>query len=433
MKQALLEVMSQFYADGLPQDVIPRQRVFPELRNNATVITGMRRTGKTYFTYQRMRELVAEGIPIERIVHVNFDDERLRGMTADDLHWVVDVHAEMFPEAAAQKCWYFLDELQDVAGWEKFARRIVDSHKIQLCLTGSSSRMLSSDIATEMRGRSVQVEMFPLSFREFLLYTDVFKEIPNLIDAPSVRGMLKNRFAEYFRIGGFPDVQGAGDTIRVSMLQEYANAVVYRDIIERHDISSVQSLQYVLQYILHNFARKVSTRAISGMLKQLGFPSDRGAVSEYLSYYKDAYFAHAVPLRTDSLSRRQINPEKLYLADTGLIGAMTRKNEAENGWLLENLVFCALRRRGDTIEYYLTEKGDEVDFIVTDRITHGQRLVQVSWELSSEKTFQRELSALQKAKEETGIDDCVIVTWDEERQFPDGIRAIPAWKWALSE
>ena len=214
MKDRLKAVMSQFYVDGVPADILPRAGNRAARRNNATVVAGMRRTGKTYFTYQRMKELLDGGLPLERIVHVNFDDERLAGLKADDLHLLADIHAEMFPDAAQEKCYYFLDELQDVRGWEKFARRLIDSHRVQLCLTGSSSRMLSQDIATEMRGRSVLQEIFPLSFSEYLIYNGIYREIPTLVDAPTVRGKLKHHFTDYFRIGGFPDVQGLRDSER---------------------------------------------------------------------------------------------------------------------------------------------------------------------------------------------------------------------------
>ena len=433
MKSRLKAVMSQFYVDGMPADILPRAGKLAERRNNATVVAGMRRTGKTYFTYQRMKELLDDGLPLERIVYVNFDDERLAGLKVDDLHLLTDIHAEMFPDAAQEKCYYFLDELQDVKGWEKFARRLIDSHRVQLCLTGSSSRMLSQDIATEMRGRSVLQEIFPLSFSEYLIYNGIYKEIPTLLDAPTVRGKLKHHFADYFRVGGFPDVQGVRDSERIATLQDYVNAVVYRDIVERHEIPSVPALKFVLQYLLHNFGRKVSTRAISGILKQEGLPSDRAALSDYLSYYKDAYFAYPVSLRTDSLARRRTNPDKYYLIDTGLIGAAKFKDDAEKGWLLENFVYNTLRRDNPKVEYYLTESGKEVDFLVTDAATHEKRLIQVTWEMSDKATFEREYAALVQAKSETCIADCTIVTWEDERDLDDGIKVVPAWKWAMRQ
>lgn len=433
MKGRLKAVMSQFYVDGVPADILPRSGNLAERRNNATVVAGMRRTGKTYFTFQRMRELLDGGLPLNRIVHVNFDDERLAGLKADDLHLLTDIHAEMFPDAAQEKCYYFLDELQDVKGWEKFARRLIDSHCVQLCLTGSSSRMLSQDIATEMRGRSVLQEIFPLSFAEYLVYNGIYREIPTLVDAPTVRGKLKHHFAEYFRVGGFPDVQGLRDSERIATLQDYVNAVVYRDIVERHEIPSVPALKFVLQYLLHNFGRKVSTRAISGILKAEGLPSDRAALSDYLSYYKDAYFAYPVSLRTDSLARRRTNPDKYYLIDTGLIGAAKFKDDAEKGWLLENFAYNTLRRGKPNVEYYLTESGKEVDFLVTDAATHEKRLVQVTWEMSDKATFEREYAALAQARTETGIEDCTIVTWEDERDLDDGIKVVPVWKWSLRQ
>ena len=415
--------MREFYEFGIPEDVRPRDVDYLEKRNSATVVTGMRRTGKTYVTYQRMRALVEAGVPMERIVHVNFDDDRLKGVRLEHLRLIGDIHAEIYPDAAKERCWYFLDELQDINGWELYARRLLDSHLVQLCLTGSSSKMLSGEIATQMRGRSIDVEVFPLSFVEFMRFNSLVKAIPAEPYSSRTAGILRHAMLRYLEEGGFPDVQGDDFRIRVKTLQGYVDAVLYRDIIERHEVPSVQSLRYTLEYIKHNFSHKISTRAISGVLKGLGLSDSREYISDYLDWLEQAYLVYRVPIRTDSLAVRRMNPDKFYLVDTGLARAVTPKSDASRGWLLENLVFLALRRGFNKIEYYNTKNGDEVDFLVTDQVTKKRCLVQVSWELSSPATEQRELTALKDARSEIKVDDCTIVTWDEERD-DDGIRIV---------
>ena len=430
MKAILGEVMREFYEFGIPEDVRPRDVYYLEKRNSATVVTGMRRTGKTYATYQRMRALVDSGIPMERIVHVNFDDDRLKGLKLEHLRLVGDIHAEMFPDAAKERCWYFLDEIQDIKGWELYARRLLDSHKVQLCLTGSSSKMLSGEIATQMRGRSIDVEVFPLSFAEFIRFNSLAKSVPSAPYSAHTAGVLRHAMKRYLDEGGFPDVQGDDYRIRVRTLQGYVDAVLYRDVIERHEVPSVQALRYTLEYIKSNFAHKISTRAISGTLKALGISDNREYISDYLDWLEQAYLIYRVPVRTDSLSVRRMNPDKFYLVDTGLARAVTPKSDESRGWLLENLVFLSLRRGDNKIEYFNTKKGEEIDFLVTDNVTKKRRLVQVAWEMSSPDTEARELSAIKAARSEIKVDDCTVVTWDDERET-DGVKVVPAWKWCL--
>ena len=433
MKQVIGEILREFYENGVPSDVKVRHLDFIEKKRTATVVMGMRRTGKTYVTYRRIQELLDEGIEFERIVQINFDDERLRGLKVDDLHLIGEVHAEMFPDAATERCWYFLDELQNIAGWEKYARRLLESSRVQLCLTGSSSKLLSKEIATEMRGRSLAIEMFPLSFSEFLLFNGIFTKIPVAPFSANIAGRIRNAFSKYFEIGGFPDVQNDSPRIRTKILQEYVDAVIFRDIIERHDITSVQSLRYTLDYILCNYARKTSVRSISGVLKNLGFSDNRENIADYLTYLNDAYLIYPVSLRTDSLAVRRTNPEKYYVIDIGLLRAMKPNTDRDRGWMLENLVYMMLRRGDNKIEYYITKRGEEVDFIVTDKITGQRRLIQVAWDLSDASTIKRETTALVNAAAETGIDSKIIITWDSECSMVDGIDVLSVWRWALKE
>jgi predicted AAA+ superfamily ATPase len=431
MKEELMSVMREFYHDGIPEGVVPRDVEYVEKLRASTVVKGMRRTGKTFVTYERMKRLVADGIPLKRIVHINFEDERLSRLTVDDLHLIGEIHAELYPEFADGKVWYFLDELQCVMGWESYARRLVDSPNVQLCLTGSSSKLLSEEIATQMRGRSLPIEVFPLSFSEYLRFNGILSEVPRVGFTAREKGILRRAMSDYADRGGFPDVQGVSSGIRAAMLQEYVDAVLYRDIIERHQVASVQALKYTLEYLFHNYARKTSTRSISGVLKNLSVPANRESIADYLDWFKDAYLVYPVSVLSDSLAVKRVNPDKYYLIDPGLIRAMCVKNDAERGWMLENIVYMALRRSIGKISYISNTDGTEVDFHVHDMISHGERLVQVSYAMSDETTFLRETNAIRFAREKTGIQDCTIVTWDDEGEM-DGIRIVPVWKWLLT-
>ena len=431
MKEELLSVMREFYHDGIPEGVVPRDVEYVEKLRASTVVKGMRRTGKTFVTYERMKRLVADGIPLKRIVHVNFEDERLSKLTVDDLHLIGEVHAELCPEFSDGKVWYFLDELQCVDGWESYARRLVDSPNVQLCLTGSSSKLLSEEIATQMRGRSLPIEVFPLSFPEYLRFNGILNDVPKAGFTSREKGVLRKAMSDYAERGGFPDVQDVSSGMRAAMLQEYVDAVLYRDIIERHEVASVQALKYTLEYLFHNYARKTSTRSISGVLKNLSVPANRESIADYLDWFKDAYLVYPVSVLSDSLAVKRVNPDKYYLVDPGLIRAMCVKNDAERGWMLENIVYMALRRGGGKISYITNADGTEVDFHVHDMSSHGERLVQVSYAMSDAATFNRETNAIKFARQKKGIKDCTIVTWDDEGEI-DGIRIVPVWKWLLT-
>ena len=284
-----------------------------------------------------------------------------------------------------------------------------------------------------MRGRSVPIEVFPLSFREYIRFNHVFENVPKGTMTAADRGILRHAMERYFKVGGFPAVQEMPDGLRIATLQEYLHAVLYRDVLQRHEVVSVQSLTYTLDYLLHNYARKTSVRAISGTLKNLAYPSRREDVADYVSYFKDAYFIYSVPVLSDSLAVKRVNPEKYYVVDTGLINAVTPKIDAEKGWKLENIVYMQLRRGLNTIHYLALGDNREVDFHVYDAQKERSRLIQVAWDLEDSATLARETAALIEARERTGIDDCTIVTWDTEKSLPNGIRAVPVWKWLLEE
>jgi predicted AAA+ superfamily ATPase len=284
-----------------------------------------------------------------------------------------------------------------------------------------------------MRGRSVPLEVFPLSFGEYLRFNSVLKKpLSAGVYTSAQKGMLRNAMARYFNVGGFPAVQDMPEAARNATLQDYLHAVVYRDVLQRHKVVSVQSLLYTLDYLVHNYARRISVHAISGVLRNLAYSSRREDVADYVSYFKDAYLVYPVSVMSDSLAVKRVNPDKYYVVDTGLISAVTPKIDAERGWKLENLVYLTLRRGMRKVHYLSLPDNREVDFHVYDQLSGRHSLVQAAWDISDDATFRRELSALREARETTGIKDCVVVTWDTEADLGDGIRAVPVWQWCLS-
>lgn len=429
LKATLRELLADFYEDSFPA-MTKRLAEIPEVPNNATVVLGMRRTGKTFLLYQRMNELLESGVPKEQMLHLNFEDDRLMGMTVEDLKYVPDTFYQMFPDNRSKPCYFFFDEIQNIEHWEVFVRRMIDTPNVQVYLSGSSAKLLSAEIATAMRGRSVEIENLPLSFKEFLLHHKYFDEIPQFISSAS-RNKLQNAMETYFNIGGMPAVQNVSPALRATMLQGYVNTVIYKDVVERHDIANSQTLRYIMQLIFNNPARAISIRKVLDYLKSQQITSSREYTADYLDFLEEAYLLHKVELYSDSVGKRRSNPGKYYLNDIGIIRAMRVKRSLDLGPLLENLVYLHLRSKGYEISYVLTSDGSEVDFIVHHSMQDDYALVQVCYDMSNKDTFEREVSALKDAADALSITKRYVVTWDDEEYLPGDIQVVPVWKFLL--
>ena len=430
LKNTLAELIADFYENPLPE-MTRRQTVIPEVLRCATVVLGMRRTGKTFLLYQRMNELLAVGTPKDRILHLNFEDDRLIGMTSDDLRYVPEVYYQMFPDNHGKLCYFFFDEIQNIDHWESFIRRMVDTPNVQVYLSGSSAKLLSKEVATAMRGRAVEIENLPFSFEEFLLHHNIFESVPRNLSGAS-RSKLQNAMDQYFHIGGMPAVQDVPDTVRASMLQGYVNTVIYKDVVERHNIQNSQALKFTIQMVFNNPARQISVRKIADYLQSQQTAASRESVADYLDWLSDAYLLHKLELHTESAMKRRVNPGKYYLNDVGIVRAMRIKHSLDQGPLLENLVYLHLRRLGFQMEYLNTSDGSEVDFIAFHPLRNDYHLVQVCFDMSSRTTFEREVSALKDAATILGVKKRYIVTWDYGAVLPDDIQVVPAWKFLLS-
>ena len=428
MKTVLNTLLDEYYDFPLPE-MTRRQVEFTMLPRKATVVIGMRRTGKTWFCYQKMKDLMAEGIDRSRILYLSFDDDRLFGFTLNDFQSILDVYYARYPENKEKTCYFFFDEIQPVEHWESFIRRLIDREKIQIVLTGSSSKLLSTEIATSLRGRTYVCEMFPMSFSEYLLASGTFSQLPDTFGS-AVQAKLRNAMEKFFTAGGFPETIGLPVFERQVLLQGCIDSVLFRDVVERYGIKNITALRYLIQEILHSPGQKFSVSRFYNSLRSLGVECDKNSLYTYIDYLSDAFLFYRVPVYTKSERIRRVNPAKIYTVDSGILHALLSGNLDNNGPILENLVFNALRRKARSIEYVQPSESGEVDFIVTDHFNHCQ-LIQVSWSLSDPRTFEREVHSLTAAGEALNIQDRTIVTRDEEKELPNGIHIVPAWKFLL--
>lgn len=430
LRASVERLVADFQERTLPP-LTRRRLALPSLPGKVDAVVGMRRSGKTFFLYQQILDLLARGVPRSRCLFVNFEDERILPMSAKDLALVPEALWRRFPESRGKECWFFFDEIQNVTGWERFVRRLVDSESARVVLSGSSAKLLGREIATSLRGRSLATEVLPFSFAEALDHAGV--PVPERWPPPAPeRSVLENRFQHYLRTGGFPEVQTVAPDLRVRILQEYLEAVILRDVAERHGIANLSALRYVARRLVRSPGGKFTVHRLYNDLKSLGHPAGKDALHEYVGHLQDAFLLFPVELESRSERRRRVNPRKAYLVDHGLVQALTF-GEPDVGHLLENVVFLEARRRGSSLTYYVTASGFEVDFLA--RKPTGERaLLQVCASLSDAAVRDREVRALDEAIGETGLGTGTIVTVAEEETLRvEGrtVRVVPAWRWLL--
>lgn len=411
---------------------VPRRVAVTPVAGKATVVIGARRSGKSTFMFQLMRKLISAGVSRQNILHLNFFDDRLHNLRHEKLGVIPEAYFSLYPEKkSSEKTFFFLDEIQVVSGWESFVDRLLRTENCEVYITGSSAQLLSREIATAMRGRALTWEMFPFSFREFLDYLEIDSDGPL---STKKRLRIQKAFEEYWECGGFPEVAGLKRRLRVKIHQQYFNAMLFRDLVERHDISHPKAVTDLAHRLVDNTACLYSINNLTGYLKSLGHKTPKSAVSDYLEWFEDAFALFTVRIFDASLARANTNPKKIYCIDHALVTSISSGILTNSGHLLENLIFTALRRTTPDIHYYRTKKGKEVDFI-TGRPNDERRLVQVCESLSDKQTRQREITALTEAMAELELPVGTIVTRNEEERIQVSSGTIdvrPAWRFLLS-
>jgi predicted AAA+ superfamily ATPase len=416
-----------------PSALTRRDVAFPKLKGKALTVIGMRRAGKTTYLHQIRRDLLDAGRNPERLVYFNFEDERLAGIEAKQLHLISEAHARLFPSQADSPVALFLDEIQQVPGWEVFVRRMLDTPGYEIYLSGSSAKLLSREIATSMRGRAWEVTIYPFSFREFLRFHGLESSTqPDRLTALQA-AEVDHHFADYLATGGFPEAQELQAADRRRLLQGYVDVLLLRDVIERHNVDNPTALRWMVRRLLGNSAGLFSITKFAADLKSQGIAVGRETLYELLDHLVDAFLLYAVPVATDSEKRRQVNPRKVYPADTGLIPVFDRSGKANIGHALETAVFMELQRRGAEVGYVRTKDGFEVDFLA--RNADGtEDLIQVCADPDDPETLAREVRALESAAAAHPQARQWLLTLESRVPFPDvpePIRILPAWQWVL--
>lgn len=405
----------------------------PMIAGKAVAVIGMRRAGKTTFLHQERADRIQSGRSAQRQVYFNFEDERLAGLDVGQLGLIPQTHLRLFPEPSEEPVTLYLDEIQTVSGWEKFARRLLDEGGYELFISGSSAKLLSREIATAMRGRTWEVVIHPFSFAEWLRHHG--HEIPdNPGHLSSRRAALVDRhFLEYLEIGGFPEIQGLSEPDRRHLVQNYVDVLLLRDVIERHDVANVTALRWMVRRLLGNPGGLFSVTKFDADLKSQGIRAGRETLYEFLAHLEDAFLLRAVPVAADSEKRRQVNARKVYPVDHGVSSVFDRSPKANTGHRLEVAVFNELQRRGAEVGYVRTESGYEVDFLSRDN-KGEQRLIQVCENIDDPDTLSREVRALEDAASQLHCNELLLLTGASRMPFPAApkpIRVLAAWQWML--
>lgn len=450
MHATVLEKVSEGMSNPLPslfpRDLSLGEPQAPAVGNLVNLVAGVRRCGKTYRLYQEMQRLLDSGVQRNLMLYFNFDDERLLPSPDGLLDEVVSTYEALCPQAL-DGCYLFFDEIQEIPQWGVFLRRLVDTRRVTLYVTGSSSRMVSSEMPTEFRGRAITRELFPLSFHEFCQVKGfaLGAKDPALPAsfASAEKARLRNLLDEYLVRGGFPATIDLPRPDAFQVLQGYVTQTVARDIIEREGLGNARLAQAFARRCMASSARELSINKTANQFKSLGMPVARETLSRLLGYYEESYLVFRLREQSRSFSANPKSAGKVYAADPGLEAAFSPAATLDYGQRLETAVFNALRRRcGYLREGALSrvvgdgsQGGYEVDFAVGDvLLDEPMCLYQVCAELNDPATMKRELSALSKAMRRFSCDESWVIAGEGQQDVPvEGgtVHIVPAWSWLL--
>ncbi len=384
-KEGLKYVLHQAATRPLP-DVHPRHVDVPLDAPKVVTFTGVRRSGKTFLMFHTIRRLLAAGVDRRCLIYLNLSDDRLYPISLAELDMVLPAHGELYPDALSERRYLFLDEVQEVSGWERYVRRVHDTENVRIFVTGSSSRLLTRDLAPALRGRSIGLEVFPLSFAE----VTEFLGLPRREFDREDESRLTHALESYVAWGGLPEIVLADDVLRPLILAEYAALLFHRDIVERYSVRNEHLMKLLLQHCASRPASLLSVHKLHRDLRSRGVRASKNTLYEYIDHLEDAYVLFLLPRHERSLRKREQNPKKVHVIDPALTRAFAAPADGDRGARLENLVYLHERRRSRDV--YYASNSHEVDLVVPS--TAGTRFVNVAWSLSDPDTRERERRAM---------------------------------------
>jgi predicted AAA+ superfamily ATPase len=385
---------------------------------HSLIITGPRRCGKSVLMSQIMNSYY------KKFYYINFEDERLFGFNLRNLSELYEIFLELF----GQNKTFFLDEIQNVRGWERWVRRLYDEG-FKFFITGSNATMLSKELGTKLTGRHINFTLYPFSFREFLTYNNY---VPKDLFMPEEKVKVKKFLVEYIEKGGFPEFLMSEN---IEILQEYFNDMIQKDIIERYNLANVRQIKELAKYLLTNSGNLTSYNKLS----KLAETGSINTIIKYISHLEDAYILFVVPFFSYSLKKQTVNPFKVYPIDTGLRNSISFKFSKDEGRLYESIVAIELKRRNKEIYYWKNKEQEEVDFVVKKGLKVDE-LIQVCSNLSEEEVKKREIKSLLKASKELKCRKLLVITKDKEGEenfelfgVKRKIKFVLLWRWLLEK
>ena len=391
---------------------------------NCYIFVGVRRAGKSFLLYEKIQQMLSEGHTWDEILYLNFEDERLGSLDINDMDSILECHMEM---GGVAKPALFLDEIQNIDGWEKFARRVSDS-KYMVWITGSNAKMLSKEMMSTLGGRYIPIEIYPFSFAEYLRWAGIPYDEKSLLST-SARVNVKKAYEEYFKWGGLPESLGL--SVKRNYISSVYQKIYLGDICTRNKISNPNLLRLLIKKIAEGVKQPVSYTRLAQVLSSVGGKISVPTTSSYICYSEDAWLLLRLHNISSSFSEKETNC-KYYFVDNGILSILLVDPATT---LMENLVALQLFRiyghDQDNERVYFYNSNVEVDFYVPE----DELAIQVSYSISRDiDTWEREVGALQKLPKALACKRRIILTYDEQQIIEDEygkIEVIPCWKWML--